>query len=314
MPRPRIPFAKFAALTALAALVAGLSACHPAPKAYTDLDLSTSQAVAEAAAEHWRVDDAAAALPSAPATIAVLEFNVQYVKEELRSMLGKQQAVAGVHEFSMVGGGLNIIGIGRHQIRFDQELRRDLPRDLYDQFVAQLQADGYTVLPVTAVREAEAYQMIDPAEPGSGDFLMLLNLVGGDTGRVKQFEVWPMPDLLGIEGVQGGDMADLEAAVLEQTGADALIRAQFRVGTYDRYAAVEGDSVIELVVPGRDNKPLAVQARGKRSLVGAEPVVSEKQFKLLRGDVHTVDSDAFRAAVARIFPVYADLGLRTLEP
>lgn len=287
-----------------------IAACHPAPKTYTDIDLATPQAVAAAAAEHWAVDARPAeTLPPAPATLAILEFNVQYVKEELRSMVGKQQAVAGIHEFSMVGGGLNIIGIGRHQIRFDEDLRRDLPTDLYGQFVAQLEADGYTVLPMSAVTAAPAYSMVEPAEPGSGDFLMLLNLVGGDTGRVKQFEVWPAAGLPGIKTVRGANMNDLEQALLRQVSADAVIRAQFRVGTYDRYAAIEGDSILELATPTATS-----QARSRRSLVGAEPVVSEKQFKLLRGDVHTVDGAAFRDAAARIFPVYADLGLTALKP
>lgn len=313
--KPRAALLMLLTLTLTITLVA----CHPAPKSYTDLDLATPQAVAAAAAEHWAARDGhapqpAATLPPAPATLAIMEFNVQYVKEELRSVLGKKQAVAGVHEFSMVGGGLNIIGIGRHQIRFDETLRRDLPSDMYAQFVAQLAAAGYTVLPTTAVTNAPAYRMAEPAEPGSGDFLMLLNLVGGDTGRLKQFEVWPAVGLPGIKSVKGGDMATLEQALLDQTGADAVIRAQFRVGTYDRYAAVEGDSIIELAIPRGETEPATRRTTSQRSLVGAEPVVSEKQFKLLRGDVHTVDSDAFRRAISRVFPVYTDLGITTLQP
>ncbi len=300
-------------LTLLAA-----AGCHPAPKNHSDLDLSTPQAVQAAAAEHWRTGggDITALLPAEPATIAILEFNVQYVKETLRSVVGKQQAVAGAHEFSMFGGGLNVIGIGRHQIRFEEELRRDLPAEMYALFVEQLEAAGHHVVPVAVVTQAPAYAMVMPARPGSGDVLMLLNLFGGDTGRIKQFEIWPAAGLSAIRGVHGATMDELQRAVLDQTGADLVLRAQFRIGTYDAYAAVEGDSIIEVTARGdQGGGHLAHgQVKSARSLVGDQPVVTKKQFKLLRGDVHTVDSIALREAVRRIFPTYAHLGLARLEP
>jgi hypothetical protein len=314
--RTRCRFHRHPALWVLLAAIAA-GGCHSAPRAYNDLDLSTPQAVQIAAAEHWHAtgSDITNLLPAEPATIAVLEFNVQYVKETLRSVVGRQQAVAGAHEFSMVGGGLNIIGIGRHQIRFDEELRRNLPAEMYALFVEQLEAAGHRVLSIEAVTAAPAYAMVEPARPGSGEVLMLLNLFGGDTGRVKQFEIWPAEGLAAIRNVRGASMSDLQRAVLEQTGADVVLRAQFRVGTFDAYAAVEGDSIIEMA--SRCDASGSVshgQVKSARSLVGDQPVVTSRQFHLLRGDVHTVDSDALRQALRHIFPAYAHLGLARLTP
>jgi hypothetical protein len=110
-------------------------------------------------------------------------------------------------------------------------------------------------------------------------------------------------------------MDQLQRAVLEQTHADIVLRAQFRVGTFDAYAAVEGDSIIEATTRnGVDGQLAHGQVKSARSLVGDQPVVSRKQFKLLRGDVHTVDSDALREALRHIFPTYAHLGLARMEP
>jgi len=288
-----------------------LVGCHARPATYRGAEASADNPADWVAEDYWRRTGLDILAGDRPVTIAVLEFNVEYVKHKMTSLLGDKQAKLDAREFSIIGGGLTIVGIGRHEIRLDTGLKQQLPTELYGLLVKALADQGHRVVPVEAVSAAGGMSQLAGAAPGEGNMLMLLNIAGSDTGRVKQVEVYPAAGLKAIKGVtdKGESVEEVERQLLAELGADAGLRVQFRVGVYDAYASVESGSVIQLVLPASSDEPSGSTFESIRSVVSATPVVDQTEFKLLEGDVHTIDHDRYLAAIEQIVPPYVDLAL-----
>jgi hypothetical protein len=287
---------------ALVAACAGLATgCHSVPSTRRAAALDDLATFTQAAPRYW--GKKGAACPSSTKRIAIVEFSVDYVSEKLLSPSLAQPTFGGI-DYTTEGFILTTIGFWRTKTAFDEPLKSALPTEMYEIFVRELERRGYSVVPLEEVRRAEAYSRLAAEKPGASSLWQWLSVVTTDTGNAKKMQVYPAEGLVTIRNANGAKVEDVEAALASEVGADACIRARFRVGLYDRRATVERGSRIFIWTPMGGEELWA-----STSLQSYEQVADKGEFKAFQGRVHTVDSAKYREAIGEIFPVFVDMAL-----
>ena len=287
---------------ALVAACAGLAAgCHSVPSTRRAGELDDPAKLTQAAPHYW--EKKGTACPSSAKRIAIIEFSVDYVSEKLLSPSKAQPKVSGI-DYSTSGFVLTTIGVWKNKTTFDESFKTALPEEMYEIFVRELESHGYSVVPLEEVRKAEAYSRLAAEKPGASSFWQRLSIAGSDTGTTKKMQVYPAEGLVTIKGTGGAKVEDVEAALAKEIGADATIRARFRVGLYDQRATVERGSWIFIRTTTG-----AQELTASMSLESEEEVAGKGEFKAFQGRIYKVDSAKYRAAIGEIFPAFVDMAL-----
>lgn len=260
--------------------------------------------------EFWTPDDELLPLSApggAPVTrVALAEVSVELVTHTWSAPL-PGAALVDPTMFTDVGIVVQLLGLGRRLTTFGPELEAAIPTRVHAALVEGLRARGLEVLPSETVRATRAYARYDVLDRDTSSAARYLNPVGGDTGRVRSFDVLPAPGLRVIDGARDDDdLADVDRALLDETGADLVVRARIRVGLHEGRLAVASGS--ELQVTARDVQGALVSHRSLTS----DDEVAEASFLPVRGIRYEVDVAALRAALDLVFPAYRDLALDAL--
>lgn len=262
--------------------------------------------------EYWVRQDLPSLKDRGIKTVAVSEFALEFVLSKYR--LPGPGGTQVVDAFDTFRFPTQAFGLGVRLAEFPAELMRDLPGELYQQFVSCLEGKGVKVIPLEQVQKSAAYARYETKGLVESSFFRHLNPVGTDVGRIRHTKTWPVQGLRVIEGAKEGEPEAVDAALLAETGADVVVRARFRVGEFEKKATLESGSVV--VVTGRDY--LGSMA-SRRSLVSDGPVLKDdgrplldEGFLPLRGFLYPIDPDKFRGAVKPLFKRYLELAFEQM--
>lgn len=295
-----------AALLALP-LAAG---CYHAPRTLTEAGLDNPDRVLADAPLYWEN----VGTPPAPHTprprIAVAEFSVEFVTDKLTGFFGSRPMFA-TEAFSITGRCVELLGFGRLQARFDDQTKSRIPGVLYGQFVDQLKSQGYDVIATPELAGTPAYQKFEHVEPQDAYVTDYFNITGGDTGRARSIEVFSAAGLKTIDEGQKG-LAAIQADLMEEARADAVLRVRIRVGIDRERAALQQDSLVRVVWHEQDGVREG-ELRCIRSIVTDDKVVARTTWRPIQGDVDVVDASLFAAGITRAFPAFANMALYRLN-
>jgi len=90
--------------------------------------------------------------------VAITEFTVQYVTNREENMSRNRLGLLMVAEMT---------GVGKRKYEFEDGFKAKLPTDLYNTFVKELEAAGFTVAPMSAVTSAAAMDKVSAGEEGA---------------------------------------------------------------------------------------------------------------------------------------------------
>jgi hypothetical protein len=263
--------------------------------------------------DFWTLDDELPRLDAPGAApvhkVALAEVSVELVTHTWSAPF-PGAALFDPSMYTDVGIVVQLLGLGRRLTTYDEELEAAIPARVHEALVAGLRARGLEVIAPEVVRATRAYGRYAALDRDTSSVARYFNPVGHDVGRVRSFDVVAAPGLLVIDGALD-DAHDLGApgvdrALLEETGADVVVRARFRVGLHEGRLAVESGSTLE--VTGRDHQGVLASHRSLTS----DDEVSEVGFLPVRGIAYEIDPAALRAALDLVFPVYRDLALDAL--
>jgi len=279
--------------------------CHAIPQTPHAAKLDDPGMLATSAPLYWH-NHRLPVLP-AGAKIALVEFSVEYVEEKLESPTKAQPVIFGT-EYGITGLALTAVGVSKTRLELDGKAMPLLPDEMHDIFVRELESYGLTVLPDADVRKCASYALFTCWKPGSAYLLQRLDFTGSDTGNAKQLPVYPSEGHIAVKGARNMYVKDAEAALLKECGADAVVRARFRVGLYKGRAAVERGSKVFVTTASGSGELRAV-----RSLVSESAIAEKGSFKLFRGTVYSPEWDRFRSAILETFPPYASMAVGVLR-
>lgn len=262
--------------------------------------------------DFWTRDDDLPAIdaPAAPVRkVALAEVSVELVTHKWVAPL-PGTALFDPSMYTDVGIVVQLLGLGRRLTTFDEELEAAIPAHVHAALVAGLRARGVEVLAPEVVRATQAYGRYAALDRDTSSVARYFNPVGDDTGRIRSFDVVAAPGLRVIDGALDDDddqgVAGVDRALLDETGADLVVRARFRVGLHEGRLAVESGSVLE--VTGHDRQGAVTSHRSLTS----DDEVSEVSFLPVRGIAYEIDPKALSAALDLVFPVYRDMAFDAL--
>lgn len=262
--------------------------------------------------DYWERQDLPTLKGKGIKTVCVSEFSLEFVLSKYR--LPGPGGSRVLDAFDTFRFPTQAFGLGVRLAEFPTRLMHDLPGELYQAFVRGLESKGVKVIPIEQVRQAKAYARYQTTHVAESSFFRHLNPVGTDLGRVRHTKTWPAEGLRVIEGAKEGEPETVDAALLEETRADVVVRARFRVGEFEGKASIESGSVV--LVTGRDYMGTMLSSR---SLISDGPVVEEdarplldEGFMPLRGFLYPIDPDRYRAAIGPLFQRYLELAFDRL--
>jgi hypothetical protein len=300
-------------VSSLALAPLALSGCYAPPPRVSELGGPPgvlSSVMVES--EFWSRDDELPALDACGAPVrkvALAEVSVELVTHKWVAPL-PGAALLDPSMYNDVGIVVQLLGLGRRLTSYGEELEAAIPARVHAALVAGLRARGLEVVAPEVVRATRAYARYAALDRDTSSVARYFNPVGHDTGRIRSFDVVPGPGLRVIDGaVEDEDdegAPGVDRALLDETGADVVMRARFRVGLHEGRLAVESGSTV--AVTGRGFQGTLASQRSLTS----DAEVAEVGFLPVRGLDYAIDPSALRAALDVVFPVYRDLALDAL--
>lgn len=280
--------------------------CHEPAARLSEAGLQDTAKMKAASGTYWG-QDTAKVPPTGYRKVVLLEFAVEYVTEKLESLADHQPGVV-IHEFIPIGLVTSLAGAGRIRIQLEEELRKDLPNEMFRHFEAQLRAEGLELVSQEKIRSAAAYQKLTLGEPGHTDLAHAFNVAGTDVGVPRLLVIEPAEGFDVILGAKDGrNVEDVEKELIREVGADAALRARFRVSVYRQFASIEKWSILRVTMDGSSGFHFAA-----RSLLSDETVVSKEDFLPVAGIIKQIDPERFRAAIQTLYPPYLTMAAQVL--
>lgn len=253
--------------------------------------------------EHYWVRDDLPPLKELEArTVAIAEFTVEFVKGKYARFEPAALRVDPI-QYAPAGAGLVVLGIGRQRADYGEELMKDLPTQLYEDFVRAIEKREVEVVPMQSVTNSAAYKKFKLRESDASNILLYLNPVGSDTGRIRSYIELPVQGLGVVDGATEGETEEVEAAIIKELGVDVVVRARFRIGVHQGRASVERGSEVTLL-----GNNILGSLSSSRSLSSDESITKDGSFLPIRGYLYEVDPGKYRAAMKTLFPTYLELG------
>jgi hypothetical protein len=182
--------------------------------------------------------------------IAITEFAVEFVNVQFQKPFGRQPMfkapiIPVPSLMLLVHLGFELSGIARRQTPMPEDDQQATSEALYAAFEQYLRERGMVVIPRKAVAASPSYAKLKSRPSVNSSPALFLNPVLSDTGIAMRTEMVSAPGL-GITTCGAADLADAEARISGETGADVVMAVRLRVGTYRKKAALEQNSVIRL--------------------------------------------------------------------
>jgi hypothetical protein len=288
---------RFVFLSVVLVLAIFFAGCHAAPKSMPDPDkLATAPA-----SEYWKADR----VPQirAGAKLAILEFSVEYVTEKIESPTESQPEIFAA-DYGAAGFVLTSAGVGKKTLSLDKELMASLPNEFYSVFVDELREAGYEVVPTETLRAAKSFKYFKSFKPGFSHAGQRLNPMGADTGNIKATKVHPADGLIVLKNAGRMRIADAEASLAQELGADAVMRVRFRVGLFRGRPTIEAGSKITVTTIGATGS-----IHSTRSIVSEKCICEKGSFRFFRGLVYTPDVAQYRECLVPMFPWYSRMAV-----
>lgn len=182
---------------------------------------------------------------------------------------------------------------------YPPHVQEKLTDQLYAMLVVELLARGIEVIPRETLRATDAYQRLQTQKYSEATLVDEPNLTSSDTGRITKVAVRPATGLRLITGAAGEPVEAVEADLLNELAADAVIRARIRVGVTQGRAAVERGSTVWVLT--RDS---AGNLTADRSLISEGSVIDDNQTDPATSRGLAIHGDRFAKAIRSLFPPY----------
>lgn len=297
-------FAKSLAVVALAASLFVFTGCGPTK--YDAAALSTPEGAKAKAGSYWKKSGWWSLPDDVKKKVVISEFTVQYVTDRNENISKNQLGLGMVIE---------AVGVGKRRYDFDGEFKKTLPTDLYNAFVARLEADGYEVVPVSQVAASSVLNDVDAGEEGAKK-----NIGGRDNAKGEVYSVAGLNRMYaGFMGFGEIKYAKMQPKLLKEFGADIVMRVHMRIGLHKGQATVDEGSNINLAwglnewtMPDGSvqyGTKGGGQVVSKETIYRAEPVIDKKQFEAGKGNVYYVNEAEFKGAIMEIFVPYSTMAI-----
>ncbi|MBI5763059.1 MAG: hypothetical protein HZA51_05995 [Planctomycetes bacterium] len=284
----------------------GLVGCHQPASSLSKANLDDAAKVKEAAPSYWEHDPNSVAARDFK-NVALLEFAVEYVTEKLESLSDNQPGVV-IHEFIPIGFATSMAGAGRIRVQIEEGLRKEFPDEMYRYFSERAAAEGIRFVSPESIKATKAYKSLNFGKPGHVDLGHAFNVAGTDVGVPRLLVIEPAKGFDLILGTKDGrSIEQVEKEMLKELGADAAVRVRFRVSVYRQVASMEKWSIVRVTKDSSVGFHFA-----ERSLLSDEKVVKKEDFLPVAGIIKQIDSDAYRAAIKKLYPPFISMAVHTL--
>jgi hypothetical protein len=233
--------------------------------------------------------------------VAIAEFVVEFVTAKRELTADVQEYLRAHPEIEKHAGGTvqNIALVYPNEYDFPARLHRILCQELTGR--------GLEVLPVAAVRAADAYRQFETATDGGEVDLAHSDAGVSDVGNVRRVSRRSLPGLTIIRGGGDRDPDAIAEKLRTELGADVVLRVRIRAGTFSGHATLERGSVIQVVAADVAGTILA-----ERSLVSDESVIAESK-QVVGGWQARVNLPAYDAALQAMFPAFIAMAFDSAE-
>jgi len=205
-----------------------------------------------------------ASLPSSGGKLVLAEASVEFVTSKFETGDTRQAAFVPPHPVFLAAGAA---GIGRRDVEFNDSAFERIADRIGATLRSDLAARGWTLIDPAGANTFTQFEALDAGEARP---VSELNFAATDTGRMRAMRVQPTGSARVITGPTGKRESAARHALLNELGADAVVRAIIRVGVYQGRASFEEGSRILLTTPAGDT----VLSAG-RSLLSDTEVLTE---------------------------------------
>jgi len=299
-------------------LTAGVLSGCASPTKYDSAKHGTAEAAQSQAGNFWK-KEGWWSLKAAHRKVVISEFSVEYVTQNATDVDRGQ--------LGLVTTPLEIVGVGKRKRQFEDSFKRELPTALYDGFVQQLQAEGFTVVPMASVTAHARFGEISGAKEGKTFSANERNVLGGaDRENTRKIAVYPVKGLPIVDDSWFKGMGNLQAetAIASELGADLTMRVRMRVALDDdgRVVLDQGSTLRVLsefnASKGTDGKPqywakTSGAVACHHAMRDSVPVVTSEDFKAFEGTVYTIDSAKYRESLLKMYPNFARMAVVKLK-
>lgn len=293
----------------VAALGFGLAGCET-----TDFDASTHTgdgAVASQASSYWR-KEGWWSLKQKTGKVMITEFSVEFIQKTDSDIGGNYVGALAIADW---------VGVGDATREYDGRFKRSFPGKLYTQFVAALEKQGYSVIPMDQVTSHPAFGKIASDMAGSQQSKGTQGWSPVSRGTESTYVAYPAPGLPTVDDswFQGHGNYKAEAEVASGLGADLSLRVRIRCGVDNKgYPVLSQGSTIRVLSSYRktgsdywaETNGMVVGSKGFRN---DTPVATKEDFRAFDGDILKVDEEKFGPAILEMFPTYAQMGIYVMK-
>ena len=241
--------------------------------------------------------------------VVVTEFNVEFVDYQLQLPMPRQIRFKGppisLNPFHMA---VKLIGIGRRYSRLDQDRQQALALELHTAFLQDLRRRGLVLVTPDELQASPAYADLRKKAVVGTSPLMLMNIVGNDTGVALHMRTTAAPGLCVLR-VGPHARAEAESRILQETRADVALAVRLRVGTFREQPALERRSVMRLTTCGG-----STTLRACHSLVSDVAVIEDARLRPFVGRVESIAPGTFSGELTAMLPRFIALALAEPRP
>ena len=252
--------------------------------------------------------DPAAALSSGR-RVVVTEFNVEFVDYQFQLPMPRQIRFKGPPiSLNPLHMAVKLIGIGRRYSRLDDERQQALALELHTAFLRDLRRRGLMLVTPDELHASPTYTDLRKKAVAGTSPLMLMNIVGNDTGVALHLRTTAAPGLCVLR-VGTHARAEAESRILQETRADVALAVRLRVGTFREQPALERRSVMRLTTRGG-----STTLRACHSLVSDVAAIEDARFRPFVGRVESIAPGTFSGELTAMLPRFIALALAEPRP
>jgi hypothetical protein len=243
--------------------------------------------------------------------IAITEFSVEFVDAQIQNPFGHPTLIkthAALAGPTQPGAGPTSGADTRPSpaplSNADQVRTAEALRAAFEQY---LRESGLFVVPQAAVTSCAGYANLKPKPSVNSSWALFFKPGSTDTGVVFRTHTVAAPGL-GVATCGAAALASAEAQIQRETNADVVMAVKLRVGTFQKKAALEQESVIRWTAGGQ---PIVLTAQ--RALVSDDRGGDASRFLPVAGGTGPVEEDHFTGHLEQILPTFIGLAFPTLQ-
>ncbi|MFI4898333.1 MAG: hypothetical protein ACIARR_10960 [Phycisphaerales bacterium JB059] len=237
-----------------------------------------------------------------PGRLALAETSVQFVTSKFETGDDRQAAFIPPHPVFLAA---SAAGVGRKDIAFDDNALDRIAAEINRALESELAARGWRLVHTPDILAADAYARFDTLPPHQVHHVRPVNHAAPHPRRVRPKRVHPAGAAGVITGPSGRREAQARQALLNELGADALLRVIIRVGVYQGRASFEEGSRLLLTTPNAQTDLTA-----RHSLLSDRSVLTDEATD---GDF-IVSEQAYLDATRNTAPLFLSRALDALQP